>query len=263
MDRLAPAFDPWLRLWALTPDGAPIATPAARLVPVRWRGRPAMLKMATSEEERRGAAVLRGFGPDVAAEVLALEGPALLMARGGADLVPLALTDDGQATAVLCALAARLHGTDPAPAGLTPLGTWCAALTGEAGAARFPAEAALAQELLASSPAPVPLHGDLHHGNVLRFGAEWRVIDPKGLWGDRCFDFVQMFSNPDAIDPRHGLATRPEVFRTRLAQVCATGGLEPERLCGWIRVHAALSHCWAGPEDLSLAARIAALAQTR
>lgn len=32
----------------------------------------------------------------------------------------------------------------------------------------------------------VTLHGDLHHGNVLDFGASgWLAIDPKGLKGER------------------------------------------------------------------------------
>lgn len=263
MDRETTAFSRWLRLWSLTPDGPPLKTRAARLVPVRWQGRPAMLKVATSDEERRGAEVLRAFGPEIAAEVLALDGPAVLMARGGGDLVNLALTDDAQATAVICEVASGLHAAPRMP-GLTTLATWFAALTGDAGRTRFPVEATLAERLLAGSPSPVPLHGDLHHGNVLRFDEGWRVIDPKGLRGDRCFDYVQLFYNPDAIDPGHGLATRPDVFRARLDRVARTARLDPDRLCDWIRAHAALSLCWAGPQDdPTLPLAIGALAQTR
>jgi streptomycin 6-kinase len=42
-------FDPHLTKWRLEPDGAPIATHASRLLPVRRGGSPAMLKVATAE----------------------------------------------------------------------------------------------------------------------------------------------------------------------------------------------------------------------
>ena len=40
--------------WNLTPDGNPITTPNSELVPVRFRGLPAMLKIATEAEESFG-----------------------------------------------------------------------------------------------------------------------------------------------------------------------------------------------------------------
>ncbi len=43
-------FDPWLARWRLTPDGTPIVTHAAHLLPVRWQGRAAMLKVATEKD---------------------------------------------------------------------------------------------------------------------------------------------------------------------------------------------------------------------
>ena len=259
-------FKPWLQLWDLTPDGPEIETHAARLLPVQRQGRPAMLKLATTDEERRGARVLRWFGPEVGAAVQALDGDAVLMARGETDLVALALANDAEATQVLCDLAARLHrlplGSAPQ---LLPLRDWFGALTGAEGRARFPHAAAMANDLLDSTDAPVPLHGDLHHGNLLRFGPDWRVIDPKGLSGDPCFDFVQMFYNPDAIDRGHGVAIRPGVFSARLKQISEAASLNPTRLRKWIEAHAALSQCWAAPgDDVTLAASIGALArQTR
>jgi aminoglycoside/hydroxyurea antibiotic resistance kinase len=51
------------------------------------------------------------------------------------------------------------------------------------------------------------LHGDLHHGNVLDFGLRgWLAIDPKGLLGERGFDFANIFTNP--ISPIRGAASR-------------------------------------------------------
>ena len=72
---------PWLSRWRLVPDGEPLVTPSSVLLPVRSNGAPAMLKLATVDEERRGGAVLAWWDGDGAARVLAREGAALLMER--------------------------------------------------------------------------------------------------------------------------------------------------------------------------------------
>jgi streptomycin 6-kinase len=52
--------------------------------------------------------------------------------------------------------------------------------------------------LLATQRDVVALHGDMHHENVLRFGSRgWLAIDPKGLTGERGFDYANIFCNPD------------------------------------------------------------------
>jgi streptomycin 6-kinase len=53
---LALMFGEYLERWKLTPDGEPIATPTSRLLPVRWRGSPAMLKIARLSGRRGSAA---------------------------------------------------------------------------------------------------------------------------------------------------------------------------------------------------------------
>src|ERR1700722_3019341 len=91
-------LQPWLDRWRLTPDGAAFTTRfGSHLAPVIQGGAPAMLKVAGSEEERRGAALMAWYGGDGAARVLAHEGEAILleratgarsladMARGGSD----------------------------------------------------------------------------------------------------------------------------------------------------------------------------------
>lgn len=38
----------------------------------------------------------------------------------------------------------------------------------------------------------------MHHGNVLNFGSRgWLAIDPKGLIGERYFDYADILCNPD------------------------------------------------------------------
>jgi len=51
-------FDEYLSRWNLIPDGCPIITTNARLLPVRYEGEPAMLKLAIAEEERVGGRLM-------------------------------------------------------------------------------------------------------------------------------------------------------------------------------------------------------------
>jgi len=50
--------------------------------------------------------------------------------------------------------------------------------------------------MLAGIVERVPLHGDLHFRNVLFDGAEWRLIDPKGVMGPPAYDLANLFINP-------------------------------------------------------------------
>ncbi|MDW4707242.1 3'-kinase, partial [Escherichia coli] len=74
-------FEPYLSAWSLIPDGAPVVTRAARLLPVRRHGEPAMLKLSHEPDERLGAIVMEWWDGDGAARVLAHDGDALLLER--------------------------------------------------------------------------------------------------------------------------------------------------------------------------------------
>ena len=41
-----------------------------------------------------------------------------------------------------------------------------------------------------------PLHGDLHHENIMHGPRGWLAIDPKGVLGDPAFDAANWFYNP-------------------------------------------------------------------
>ena len=104
--------------WNLTPDGEPIATPQAALLPVQFRGLPAMLKIATEPKEQFGSALLPWWNGDGAARVYAHDGPALLMERalGQRSLAETARSGrDDDACRLLCEVASRLHTPRPGP----------------------------------------------------------------------------------------------------------------------------------------------------
>jgi streptomycin 6-kinase len=243
-------FGPYLQRWRLVPDGEPRFTHTSRLLPVLRDGKAAMLKLTDDPDERHSNLLMSWWDGHGAARVLAHEDGAILMERGGGTLVEMSIRGrDVAATRLICEVAAKLHAPrgEP-PSGLLPLEVWFRAL--------FPAaktygpllgqSAAAAEALLATQQAVVPLHGDLHHENILDFGGRgWLAIDPKRLIGDRCFDYTILFCDPDLSDPAYRMAIRPEVFEHRLVLVSKAADIEPRLLLRWILAWTGLSAAWA------------------
>jgi streptomycin 6-kinase len=102
--------------------------------------------------------------------------------------------------------------------------------------------ASIADDLLSSQSDIRPLHGDLHHENIVS-GSErgWLAIDPQGLLGDPAYDVANVFGNPDGafadiIDPQR---------ITRLVDLFAPAiGCEREKILRYAIAHAGLSICW-------------------
>jgi streptomycin 6-kinase len=265
-------FDPYLVRWNLVPDGVPTVTPYSRLLPVRRAGQPAMLKIATAAEERRGAQLMVWWRGDGAARVIARAGDALLMERAGDALLmeramgTRSLAEmarggrDDEASRAICGVAARLHAhDDPPPRGLVPLARWFQALDAAADSHELLAlAAASARRLLARQGDVVVLHGDLHHGNVLDGGERgWLAVDPKGLLGERAFDFANIFCNPDRES-----ATAPGRLVRQATVVADAAGLDRARLLQWVLAYAGLSAAWSTEDggDPGAALAVAALA---
>jgi streptomycin 6-kinase len=250
--------------WDLVPDGEPIETPSSLLLPVRHNGVPAMLKIAREEEERRGGAVMVWWNGDGAAKVMARRGEALLLERatGPRSLAAMvAAGEDDEASRILCEVTRRLHAPRPGPPPeLIPLMRWFEALAPAArthGGLLVEADK-VAQALLADPRDVVVLHGDIHHDNVLDGGDHgWLAIDPKGLLGDRTFDFVNILRNPDTAT-----ALTPGRFARQIDVLAVAASVERRRLLDWTLAFAGLSAAWhladGTPPDLDLAiARLA------
>ncbi|MDN6110886.1 MAG: 3'-kinase, partial [Enterobacterales bacterium] len=98
----------------------------------------------------------------------------------------------------------------------------------------------VAETLLSSPQDEVVLHGDIHHGNILDFGERgWLAIDPKGLFGERGYDYANLFCNPEL-----STCTRRERFLRQLAVVTQAANLDRQRLLMWIMAYAGLSAAW-------------------
>lgn len=247
------SFHTYIDRWGLVPTGAPLSTHTSDLLPVDYRGQPALLKIARTAEERRGAALLVWWQGRGAARPLQHDGAALLMERleGPMSLAHLARTgQDDRASSIICTVAATLHthATSPPP-NLVPLAHWFRDLFSEAGpyGGIVARSARVARQLLNEPQDTVVLHGDLHHGNILDGGSRgWLAIDPKGLLGERGFDLANLFCNPDGT-----VATAPGRLARQATIVAQAAGLDRGRLLRWILAWAGLSAVWHGQDGSS------------
>lgn len=233
-------------------------TPAARIYRVKdRRGRACALKLwprGTPGNEAGAARYLSAMAGRGVVEVLVdsdnavlmpwLDGPGLdRMVREG----PLDHCDD-----LLAQCARQLHARPyPAFRGVA-LDTWFQALFDAAPARdshgplarplRVAKEIGLA--LVISQPRARPLHGDLHHGNVIVTAHGPLAIDPKGLTGDPAYELANAFRHPRSAGQA---LCDPELIRARAALWSAALEVAEDRLLGWAVAKCALSLLWQTP----------------
>lgn len=246
----------WLDRWLLRPDGGPHTTASSTLTPVRTAdGTSAMLKIAHIEEEERGGELLDRLNGTGVARVLRRFGPAVLLERamGARDLVQMVEAGhDDDATRALCEAADRIHRAElepllVAPSPLVDLPTWFRELFARADelGPLHRRGADFARELLDDPLDEVVLHGDVHHGNVLDFGERgWLAIDPKGLVGERAFDYCNLLCNPS-----HARALEPGRLERQFGVVIDATSLDGPRLARWLVAWCALSSTWFAIDD--------------
>ena len=239
-------FDEHITRWGLVPDGHPISTHSSDLLPALKDGVPVMLKIARVTEEQSGALLMQWWGGQGAARVLELEGDALLMERATGPRSLSAMVRNGgddDASRILCSVASELHAQrGKPPQSLIPLSRWFGALlsTAERHGSLLAEATATAKELLANQRDVVVLHGDIHHGNVLDFGPRgWLAIDPKGLIGERTFDFVNLLRNPET-----SVALARCRFARQASVIADATRLDRKRLLQWTIAFSGLSAAW-------------------
>jgi streptomycin 6-kinase len=199
-------------------------------------------------DERDGAAFLRYLNGKAAVHVLAADDEALLMERadGARSLAAMALSGaDDAASEILADTILQLHAPRPGPipATLVPLEQQFAALFKRATEHDVLARCATtARRLLETQREVVPLHGDLHHNNVLDGGPRgWLAIDPKGLIGECIYETANLLRNPW---PRGSLVHDAGRMR-RLADLYAARlGMDAARILAFALVHSGLGAAW-------------------
>jgi len=266
--------DELLRRWELAVDGQLRHGHVALVVPVRrLTGEPAALKVGWPHPEAEPeAAALRAWAGRGAVRLLDhdAEAWALLLERLDPDHDLDSLPDVEGACDEAALLLPALHAVDPpdeVPLVADLARDWEEHLLGrwERAHAPFPRRRAEeARELAGVLPAEGPvrlLHWDLHLANVLAVpGTEadpegrWRAIDPKPLAGDPAAEALALLRNRDeawaaASDP-------PAAIRGRLARVCESGGLDPDRARAWALLRAVVDHVGAAREGRTADARV-------
>lgn len=87
----------------------------------------------------------------------------------------------------------------------------------------------LANHLLATTTEEVALHGDLHHGNILKHNDGWMCIDAKGLVGDPAIEGAAFVCNPWPDCASYA----PEQFLTKIMETADALTVDPFRVWGW------------------------------
>ncbi len=241
--------------WHLRQDGPIRSGEAGIVLPVRGAdGEAAALKVQPP-------------GPEVDAAVLGLgqwdgEGIVRLLAsdaeRGGLLLERLdpersleGVTDDDEATRVVGALLARLHGIRP-PDGLPLLGTVVQQMLHRAPEARRTLTAEDRRRFdrwvrrvgeVAAEAGDRFLHWDMHFGNVLHADREpWLAIDPEPLIGDAGFDLWPVLDSGWSSDPRRTDAAR--IVRRRFDILTDMLQLDRDRATAWTAARLLQNTLW-------------------
>tara|TARA_R110002124_G_scaffold44422_15_gene135615 strand:- start:9030 stop:9881 length:852 start_codon:yes stop_codon:yes gene_type:complete len=241
--------------WSLT-KSTPLADSAnSAIFKVEQNGRNfavlKILKPLAAEEERRGAQLMNWYGGEGAATVFDIHGDTIFMEWLDGGTLGDAVRDghDEQASTALCAVAAGLQRPrgEP-PEGLLPLRTRFQSLFDtdvrswpHTARDMYARAAGIALKQFDRPTAQLPLHGDLHHDNILSSDRGWLAIDPKGLLGDPAYDLAIAFINPGGAEDR---VKDPRRIAALADMVAARLGHNRKRVLGWAAAHAALSACW-------------------
>lgn len=256
--------------WSLTKSTPVAETATSWIFRVEQNGRNfaalKILKPLAATEERRGSMLLNWYGGEGAATVFDMHGDTIFLEwlDGGTLGEPVRAGKDDEATIAIATLVASLHRPRAdAPEGLLPLRDRFQALFDTDVRAwphtardLYARAAGIALKLFDRPSAQVPLHGDLHHDNILSSDRGWLSIDPKGLIGDPAYELANVFINPEraghiAADPRR-IAARADILSERL-------GYKRKRILGWAAAHAALSACWTLADGEPITTQLACL----
>ena len=107
---------------------------------------------------------------------------------------------------------------------------------------------ALRDRLIQTSTKDILLHGDLHHDNILQNGADWLVIDPKGVIGEAAYEVGTFIRNP--MPELLALDTAESIIHHRIDLFATIIDVAPQRILDWCFVQAVLSWCWAIEDGL-------------
>lgn len=100
--------------------------------------------------------------------------------------------------------------------------------------------ATIADVLIGTQVDPRPLHGDLHHDNIVTGGARgWLAIDPHGVIGDPAYEVANIFGNP-----RGAALDEPGLIAARIRSFSDAIGCSGDKILRFAIAQAGLSLNW-------------------
>ncbi|MAS87157.1 MAG: 3'-kinase [Micavibrio sp.] len=248
----------YLRKWHLSNPQEITQTPTSTIYKViKQDGVTAILKLLSDmgvEDERDGAYLLDYYSGDGAIDIYNHDDGAHLLEYAGDETLSMLVKSgkDKEATQIICDVVRALQQPRklPYPSALKPLKEQFFELFEAAkkqGADAVIVQAAqVADELFNTTAKEIPLHGDIHHSNIMKSARGWVAIDPKGLIGDPCYDVANIFGNPDSL---HDLTLNPQRMRYLADIFSEQLNLSRERILRFAFVHNVLSAVWGGRDS--------------
>ena len=153
---------------------------------------------------------------------------------------------DNKATEIICDVVAELHAKKSnAIPEFKHLRDHCADLFTQA--AKRPdnivlhTAAQIGQELLDNQVDARPLHGDVHHENILSSGRGWISIDPNGIIGDPVYEYANTFNNPYGV---HEIVGNPARISMVADVIHDRTQYDRNKILKYGAMHIALSASW-------------------
>ncbi len=261
----------YVKKWRLH-EPLPLAdTPTGKVWKVlQENGEPAVLKLLKprgTPQEIHGADFLQNQKGHGCVHLLKREGTVFLIEYAGSHSLRdhLAATGDGPATNVICEVIRQIHAFD-APHRLNHLPSLKAyfiSLTRKAEAelaANRPGFITIAADLLdrlATEQRNIrPLHGDIHHENIIWSKQRgWLAIDPGSLTADPAYETSNVFFNPGGFEK---LVQDPERIRFLAKTFADLLDRSTKTILQYAFAHACLSASWAEEDGRNPTSRLAA-----
>ncbi len=219
-------------------------------------GRPIVLKLSLDSKGLNiEAAALKAFKGHGVVDVIDRADGALLIERAipGYSLKEFFPNCEDEAIAITIEVIKKLHSAPRMnQKGFPTINDWLTALDKpyeQLGQSLIKARL-LRDELLNTMNAPILLHGDLHHENILASGLEWKVIDPKGVIGELSYEVGCFIRNPLDVLPNHPDSLK--IITNRINAFSKNLNLDPDRITKWCFVQAMLAVAWALEDNVDL-----------
>jgi streptomycin 6-kinase len=213
-------------------------------------GQAVVLKVFTSQEERRAGRVLEAFDGAGMVRLIEHVPDAVLMERvdPATPLSTLCRVDDQNATAILADVIRRLSPVSQTE-GIPAVHDWAGAFDrylcdGDERIPRDLVESArcVYLDLCGTQRGVRLLHGDLHYDNVLYDSTRgWVAVDPKGVVGELAFEVGAALRNPIEVPE---LFTDPRVIDARVRRFSSELNLDRSRVVAWAFAQAVLAVVW-------------------